>query len=315
MRVMITTITDSAVEAATVIKRGGIIAFPTETVYGLGADVFNEAAVAKIFDAKHRPADNPLIVHIAAKDQIDTLAANLTDSARSFVEAFFPGPLTLVLHKSTRVPLIATAGLDTVGVRMPRHSMAAAFLAECGTPVAAPSANISGRPSPTTWQAVLEDLDGRIDCILRGGAAEVGLESTVVDCTGEIPVVLRTGGISIEELRQVCPDTIELNKNTELSARSPGTRHQHYAPAAKVILVEGDTPIQDGAAGYIGLSDRSEKFALKRVYSTKEVYARNLFEFFRECDRTGINTIYCEVVDRTGLGAALMDRLERASAI
>jgi L-threonylcarbamoyladenylate synthase len=186
-----TVLTKLAEEAAGFIKRGGVAAFPTETVYGLGANVFDEVAIAKIFEAKRRPADNPLIAHIGEIDQIGELTAEVCENARKFIDAFFPGPLTLVLPKSEKVPMIATAGLDTIGVRMPGSRLAQEFLKACGVPVVAPSANLSGKPSPTTWEAVFEDLDGRIDCILQGETTEIGLESTVLDCSGDRPLVLR----------------------------------------------------------------------------------------------------------------------------
>jgi L-threonylcarbamoyladenylate synthase len=176
-----TSLTTSPIEAARFIADGGIVAFPTETVYGLGANVFDAAAIAKIFEAKQRPADNPLIAHISSIDQITELASEISDSAKRLIEHFFPGPLTVVLKKSVNVPDMATAGLDSIGIRMPRSDLAREFLTACGTPVVAPSANLSGRPSPTTWQAVYEDLNGRIDCILQGEPTEIGLESTVVD--------------------------------------------------------------------------------------------------------------------------------------
>src|SRR5580765_7032200 len=188
---MQTVITNSPLEAAAFIKLGGIVAFPTETVYGLGANVFDELAVAKIFEAKQRPADNPLIAHVALAEQIGELVTGISSFAHLFIDSFFPGPLTLVLKKSEQVPGIATAGLDTIGIRMPRFELAHQFLVACGTPVVAPSANLSGRPSPTTWQAVAEDLEGRIDCILQAATTEIGIESTVVDCTSEVPTVLR----------------------------------------------------------------------------------------------------------------------------
>ena len=188
--------TTNPTEAAEFIKNGGLVAFPTETVYGLGADVFDVKAIEKIFVAKGRPSDNPLIAHVAEKDQINLLVSEITDSAEKFIKAFFPAALTLVLPKSARVPLIATANLPTIGVRMPRHDLAREFLKECGVPLVAPSANLSGKPSPTTWQAVFEDLNRRIDCILQGEQTEIGVESTVVDCTGEKPVVLRVGSVS-----------------------------------------------------------------------------------------------------------------------
>lgn len=319
---MQTTITTSAIEAAASIKRGGIVAFPTETVYGLGANVFDADAVAKIFEAKRRPADNPLIAHIAVLDQIDMLAMDITESAKTLIEEFFPGPLTVVLRKRNTVPLIATAGLDTIGIRMPAFGLANEFLRACDVPVVAPSANLSGRPSPTTWEAVLEDLDGRIDCILKGEPTEIGIESTVVDCTSDVPVLLRAGSVSLEQLRSVIPETRALQTDLSEPARSPGLLHRHYSPAAKVVLVEGSEIFDlkfeisdDGSprSSFIGLRRPDANFELVKQCDSINEYAHSLFEFFRDCDRRGIETIYCESVDDSGIGAALMDRLRRAA--
>ncbi|HMM80268.1 MAG TPA: L-threonylcarbamoyladenylate synthase [Pyrinomonadaceae bacterium] len=300
--------------AAAIIRRGGIVAFPTETVYGLGANVFDERAVAKIFEAKERPADNPLIAHVGDRSQIEELCETINASARKLIDEFFPGPLTVVVRKSARVPLSATAGLDTIGIRMPRHELARNFLAACGTPVVAPSANISGRPSPTTWQAVFEDLDGRIDCILQGEATEIGLESTVVDCTGRVPVVLRSGAISIEEIRQIVPETTHFAGDVKDAAASPGMRHKHYSPRAKVVIVrDSSEAAEQGRSAFIGFEIRSAHFDKVEVCASAEEYAHRLFAFFRECDRDKIDVIYCQKVEETGIGRALMDRLRRAA--
>ncbi len=318
---MKTVITNSPLEAAGFIKRGGIVAFPTETVYGLGANVFDEAAVGKIFEAKRRPPDNPLIAHVADINRINLLTAELTESAEKFIAAFFPGPLTVVLRKSEKVPHIATAGLDTIGVRMPRTELAHQFLSACEAPIVAPSANLSGRPSPTTWQAVAEDLDGRIDCILQGDATEIGLESTVVDCTSFVPRVLRSGSVTIDQLREVVPKTEILDSDTTVAPRSPGLRHRHYSPRAKVVLVDFKSEISNfkfehetETAAYIGMSEQDMPYRAERICASQEEYAHSLFEFFRECDRLVIDTIYCETVEETGIGTALMDRLRRAAA-
>ena len=312
---MQTVITKSLLEAAEFIERGGIVAFPTETVYGLGANVFDEQAIAKIFEAKQRPSDNPLIAHIASIEQIGQLATEVTETARKFIDMFFPGPLTIILKKAGAVPLIATAGLDTIGIRMPRFELAHEFLAACGTPVVAPSANLSGRPSPTTWQAVAEDLDGRIDCILRADATEIGLESTVVDCTGSVPLVLRSGSISLEQLRVAVPSTT-VHKTGGLEAlRSPGLRHKHYSPRARVIVADSITELNAGrGSAFIGVTLPAARFEHERICQTTEEYAHSIFEFFRECDRLSIRNIYCEAVEETGIGAALMDRILRAAA-
>ncbi|MEJ7848023.1 MAG: L-threonylcarbamoyladenylate synthase [Pyrinomonadaceae bacterium] len=319
---MHTVITKSPAAAAEFIKLGGITAFPTETVYGLGADIFNEAAIAKIFEAKRRPADNPFIAHIGDLEQISLIAAEIPAHAQKFIEEFFPGPLTVVLPKSPAVPAAATAGLDTIGVRMPRNETAIEFLKACGTPVAAPSANISGRPSPTSWQAVFEDLNSSIDCILQGETTEIGLESTVVDCSNGVPMLLRTGAVSLEMLRRIVPETRINMPHADEAPRSPGLKHKHYAPNARVILVDFKSEISDlkfeisdpEFQAFIGLNKPKQKFELMKVCVSIEEYAASFFEFFRECDRRKIDNIYCEVVNETGIGAALMDRLRRAAA-
>ena len=313
---MQTVITISPQNAAGFIRRGGVVAFPTETVYGLGANVFDEHAIAKIFEAKERPQDNPLIAHVASVEQIGLLATEISSSAHLFIDSFFPGPLTIVLPKSEKVPMIATAGLETIGVRMPRGELGQRFLAACGVPVVAPSANVSGRPSPTTWEAVLEDLDGRIDCILQGEATEIGLESTVVDCTGDVPVLLRAGAISLAQLHAVVPETMVYSGVGDDVARSPGMRHRHYSPRAHVVIADNGLRIAEletEAAAFIGLNTPEFPVVTMRICSSVEEYAHELFEFFRECDRSGIATVYCESVDEAGIGAALMDRLRRAA--
>ncbi len=310
---MQTVLTKSPILAAEFIKQGGIVAFPTETVYGLGANVFDENAVAKIFEAKQRPNDNPLIAHVGNIAQIKDLTEKITPCAEKFIEAFFPAPLTLVLPKSARVPLIATANLDTIGVRMPQNELAQEFLKICDTPVVAPSANLSGRPSPTTWQAVFEDLNGRIDCILQGKMTKIGLESTVVDCTSEIPMVLRSGAVSLEDLREIVPETgIYQIKNDEI-VRSPGLKHKHYAPKAKVVLITNYKLQITNSSAFIGLNKPQGKFDLMKICSSVKDYAHEVFAFFRKCDAQKIETIYCEIVEEKGIGTALMDRLRRAA--
>jgi L-threonylcarbamoyladenylate synthase len=300
--------------AASFLRSGEVVAFPTETVYGLGGNAFDEKALRKIFAAKGRPADNPLIIHIGATEQLAEIVSQITPAAQRLIEAFWPGPLTVVLPKAERIPLLATANLQTVGVRAPAHPTANAFLRACGVPVAAPSANLSGRPSPTTWQAVAQDLDGRIACILQGGQTRVGLESTVVDCAGDTPHVLRAGAVTLEQLRAVLPAAQALTPDADAPARSPGLRHQHYAPRARVILVESPPDFNQKAA-YIGLYTPACNFTQQRICRDTEEYAHELFAFFRECDENGVNIIYCQAVAEIGLGVALMDRIMRAAAI
>lgn len=302
--------------AAEFIRNGGIVAFPTETVYGLGANVFDEEALKKIFEAKMRPSDNPFIVHVASVGQIDQLASDVSESARKLIIAFFPGPLTVVLPKSDRVPNVATAGLGSVGVRMPSNEIAHRFISACGTPIAAPSANLSGRPSPTTWEAVFEDLNGRVDCILQAEPTNIGLESTVVDCTIEPSLLLRPGAISIEELLEVVPTIDVGTRSDQERPKSPGLKHRHYSPTARVVVVSpGQTLEPSSDAAFIGFAAPSANLRAFRICNSVDEYARSVYEFFRECDRKGIKTIYCEIVSPEGIGAALTDRLSRASEL
>jgi L-threonylcarbamoyladenylate synthase len=312
---METVLTNSPDEAAEFIRSGELVAFPTETVYGLGASLFNPKAIEKIFRAKQRPSDNPLIAHISSLSDASAVASSISDSARRLIHSFFPGALTIVLPKTDAVPLIATAGLSTVGIRMPRHELAQRFLHLCGQPVVAPSANRSGRPSPTTWEAVKEDLDGKIACILLGDDTEVGLESTVVDCSREPPVILRPGAVSLEQIRDIVPDVRIADSAALADTRSPGIRYKHYSPKAKVVLIErGPGPVS-GRAAFIGTDEPANRnaFRLVRVVADVDDYARQLFSFFRECDNAGIETIFCQAVDEDGLGRAVMDRIGRAA--
>ncbi len=313
---MKTKITQSPSIAARFIQHGEVVAFPTETVYGLGANILNEEAIKKIFIAKDRPADNPLIAHIYDLSQLEMITGGVTASAAKLIEAFFPGPLTVILPKNDKVPSIATSGLKSIGVRMPKDPVARQFLRACGFPVVAPSANLSGRPSPTTWQAVRDDMDGRISCILKGEQTKLGLESTVVDCSSDEPVILRAGALTLEELRNVIPQTHASPKTGGALQKSPGTQYRHYAPQAKVILTtfpQYTVPMNSSA--YIGLESPPNSGAFKRIYICKDYteYAHELFHFFRECDRAGVETIYCQTVVEEGLGLALLDRIKRAS--
>jgi L-threonylcarbamoyladenylate synthase len=309
-----TRLTSDPQEAAAFVRSGALVAFPTETVYGLGADAFSEPAVKAIFEAKGRPGDNPLIVHVGSPADVALVAAEISLVAERLIEAFFPGPLTLVLPKRKDLPLVTTAGLDSVGVRMPRHDVALEFLNACGCAVAAPSANRSGRPSPTSWQAVQEDLEGRIACILKSAPSEVGLESTVVDVRGETPLILRAGSVTPAQLRRVAPG-VRMADAGDALARSPGTRHRHYAPEALVIPVYAPNDALPGRnAAYIGVHPPAyDSFGMTRICATVEEYAENLYAFFRAAETMGLARIYCEAVPAEGLGLALMDRITRAA--
>jgi L-threonylcarbamoyladenylate synthase len=330
--------TDEAIQyAASLLKKGELVAFPTETVYGLGADALNEKAVLKIFEAKERPADNPLIVHIAEREELLPLC-HPNEKAMKLMDAFWPGPLTLLLKKTAAVPEVTTAGLDTVAVRMPSHPVARALIKACGCPVAAPSANRSGRPSPTKAMHVMEDMAGRIPLILDGGPCNVGLESTVVDMTREIPLVLRPGGVTPEMLIHVL-GPVETAKSILAplqpgeAAPSPGMRHRHYAPRGMLTLVSGrpenviaactrlyDESVRDGKpACILALSEHLTAYGERHVQDIgslrrpKEVAAR-LFDVLRIMDREEIKSIFSEVVEANGLGLAIMNRLGRAAS-
>lgn len=314
---MTTALTTSPTQAAQYLRRGGLVAFPTETVYGLGADAFQPSAVRRIFEAKGRPSDNPLIVHVSQHEQFDEVAEEVSHSAQILMEHFLPGPLTLILPKHPELPSVVTAGLETVGVRMPALPLARTFLDACDTPVPAPSANRSGRPSPTSWEAVRDDLEGRIDCILQGDRTEAGVESTVVDCTTDPVEVLRPGAISVEALKEVLGTVRTPPVDDTSTTRSPGTRHRHYAPTAEVRLVENPSEADPGPQrAYIGLDAPldPEAFGLVSVAADLEAYAHDLFHVFRACEAEGIEVIYAQTVPPSGLGRALNDRLRRAAA-
>lgn len=316
---METRITRSPRVAAAILRAGGLVAFPTETVYGLGADARDARAVAAIFSAKGRPPDNPLIVHVANPAQMAQVADRVPAAAYALLTQFAPGPLTVIVPRHPAIPLAVTAGLDTVGVRVPSHPVARALLMAFDGPVAAPSANRSGRPSPTTWPAVVEELDGRVDAILQGRASSIGLESTVIDCTCEPPLILREGAITREAILEVCPelaDPVPLSSTEPV--RSPGQKYRHYAPTAKVVVVNQprDIPPRHAPqAAYIGLSHDGFVVKPQRIRRCSDIteYARTLFRFFRACEKQGIQYIYCQRVPETGLGRALMDRLKRAA--
>lgn len=304
--------------AGELLANGRLVAFPTETVYGLGADACSDVAIKAIFEAKGRPSDNPLIVHVAGVDQVYPLVLDVTEATQRLMVRFWPGPITLIFPKSKRVSNLVTAGLDTVAIRIPSHPWANAVLKHAQIPVAAPSANRSGSPSATTWQAVQQDLDQRIDAIVCGPPTDIGLESTVVDAAGEQPRILRPGKITWEELVKVCPSIVpysgHVDRGNEL-LNSPGLRHRHYQPRAQVTLVRGHLPAVHQEAWFIGLNKSSGTDSCSRCLycDTVEDYSARLFDFFRQADDAGVKTIYCEEVDETGIGVALMDRLRRAS--
>jgi len=311
---MKTLVTESIEEAAALLRQGQTVIFPTETVYGLGADATNPAAATAIYEAKRRPADNPLIVHIYDLSQVNELAHDVPDYAWKLMEAFFPGPLTVLLPKREIIPDTTTAGSQKVCLRMPSLPIAREFLAACALPVAAPSANISGRPSPTRWQDCLEDMDGRVGAILKGPEATFGLESTIVDCSGPIPVLMRPGIITFEDMTRVVPEIQAAP--THPSIILPGMKYRHYAPRAQVVLLNsGEKPANlIPPLAYIGLDNPDFVTDFQLVTGSLEKYAQELFAFMRECDRRGMYQIYVQIVPEKGLGRALMNRLNKAAS-
>lgn len=331
--------------AAGILRSGGLVAFPTETVYGLGANAFDPAAVAGIFRVKRRPPDNPLILHVADREMVYRLAGRVDGLAGRLMEVFWPGPLTLILPRRKEVPPAVSAGLETVAVRMPAHQVALDLIRAAGVPVAAPSANLSGRPSPTTAAHVWEDLGKEIDAILDAGPAGIGVESTVLDLTVSVPVILRPGGVTREELAAVVGE-VRLDpaagegaggaaKSEEAGGkpRSPGMKYRHYAPRAPLILVEGDA--RQAAAKVRELADLKSSAGLKvgilacaesaPFYNRGEILiagsrrqpeqiAARLFSALRHFDELGVEVIIAEGVEPAGLGLAIMNRLRRAAA-
>lgn len=330
--------TDAAIaEAAALIRAGELVAFPTETVYGLGADGLNREAVAKIFQAKGRPGDNPLILHISALDQIAPLiACELSPIAKKMADAFWPGPLTMIFPKSARVPENVSAGLSTVAIRFPAHPDAQRLIAAAETPIAAPSANRSGKPSPTTAKHVFEDMDSRIPLILDGGECLVGVESTVVDMTGPVPHILRPGGITAEQIAQVAGasevDSAVMRPLAEgEKPRSPGMAHRHYAPNGQLTVFTGDSDrvIQRIQSEYdcakangsrpliLSMEAHVASYGDRRIESLgadETAMAHRLFALLRDADHMEADVLFAEGVEAKGVGLAVMNRLGRAAA-
>ncbi len=312
-------------EAGKIIREGGLVAFPTETVFGLGVDATNTSAIERLFEAKGRPSNNPLIVHLPDDSMWAKAASDLTPHARTLLETFSPGPLSVVLPKADSISQLVTAGLDSVAMRIPSHPTANEILKEANVPVAAPSANLSGRPSSTTWKSVLEDLEGRIDAVFCEDCSCIGIESTVVDCRSETPIILRPGAITLEQIQQHIPSVKQLvvensspAEDAAESISSPGLLHPHYQPNAKVHLVDSasfDASAIDGPAAFCGTRtpDVNEDLVLTEVFDSIENYAAGFYEFLREVDRQGIPEVFVESAPNSGLGRALLDRQQRAS--
>ena len=327
---------DAIRRAGEILKDGGLVAFPTETVYGLGGNALDAEASRKIYAAKGRPSDNPLIVHIARMEDLEIVARNIPDNARKLAQECWPGPLTMILEKTEVVPLATTGGLNTVAVRFPRNRIAQALIQSAGGFVAAPSANTSGRPSPTTAAHVIEDLGDRIDCILDGGMVEIGLESTIVDFTEKTPMILRPGYLNRERLEQILGtvkvDPGILAEEPAVRPKAPGMRYKHYAPKADLTIVEGpeekvvqkirelaEEQIARGLTVGIICTDES-----RRKYSAGDVksigarseeasIARHLYGILREFDGDHVDVIYSEAFDTPKMGQAIMNRLLKAA--
>ncbi|KUK14362.1 MAG: threonylcarbamoyl-AMP synthase [Synergistetes bacterium] len=305
--------------AALIIKRGGLVAFPTETVYGLGADALNPEAVAKIFEAKERPFFDPLIVHIADVKELDLLWLYIDDRAKALIERFWPGPLTIVLPKKDIVPDIVTAGLNTVAVRMPSHPVALRLIRESETPIAAPSANRFGYLSPTMPEHVLKQLGGRIDLIIDGGRTPVGVESTIIDLSEETPLLLRPGGLPVEEIERVIGKVKMLTESEK--PRSPGQLPRHYSPRTPLRIIEDENfevpfGIKAGLLAFKEAKYREKFFAVEVLSPSGDLKeaACNLFPCLHRLDDAGLDIIYAEAIPEEGLGRAIMDRLRKAQA-
>ena len=323
-------------QAGEILKSGGLVAFPTETVYGLGGDGLNARSSEKIYAAKGRPSDNPLIIHIADMESLDRIVSYVPEKARKLAEKYWPGPLTMIFQKSEEVPLETTGGLDSVAVRMPSHKTARMLIRYGGGYVAAPSANTSGRPSPTKASHVIEDLNGKVEMILDGGEVGIGLESTIVDFTEEIPVILRPGYINQEMLEevlgQVRMDKGLLITDTGIRPKAPGMKYRHYAPKAQLTIIEGNTEAvvqeinrrcQDGEAaglraGVIGTDETVSAYHAQVVKSIgtrqdEESIARHLFGILREFDEEKVDMIFSESFETPRMGQAIMNRLLKAA--
>ena len=316
---------------AKVIEDGGLVLFPTETVYGIGANGFDDDAVKKIFIAKGRAQDNPLILHIANFEMLDEIAENISELEYKLMDAFWPGPFTIILNKKKGIANEATCGGNTVGVRMPSNRIAYELIKRAGVPIAAPSANISGKPSPTTPKYVIDDMMGRIDAIIEGGDCQVGVESTIIDLSGDVPVILRPGGITYQEIKKHLPDVIidkHILKSVEKDERPkcPGMKYKHYAPDADVTVVEGSSEkirlkinellsekekLKTGVITY-GVNEYNADLVISAGKDNKE-YAKNLFRVLREFDDACIDVVFAEFCSDDGYGLAVKNRLYKSA--
>ncbi len=326
-------------EAALVIKNGGLVAFPTETVYGLGANALDPIAVKKIYAAKGRPSDNPLILHISDVSEMKSLVKGISEKAEKLMDAFWPGPITMIFQKQDIVPYETSGGLDTVAIRFPVNKVARYFIKKCGLPIAAPSANSSGKPSPTRASHVEFDLSSKIDMIIDGGNAEFGLESTIIDVSGDKPCLLRPGSITKDMIEDVIGE-IDVDKavvkklNADEKPKAPGMKYTHYSPTADVAIVSGETDKVISKINEFIKTDLEQniKVGVMATEQTKDKYicdtenvivlgdrdnleevASNLFKALRKCDYLGLSKVYSEAFDESGVGMAVMNRLKKAA--
>ena len=327
---------EAIARAGEILKRGGLVAFPTETVYGLGGDALNENSSRLIYAAKGRPSDNPLIVHITNMEALKKIVTEIPPAARKLAERYWPGPLTMIFHKSSAVPLATTGGLDTVAVRMPSHKTARAMIDAAGGYITAPSANRSGRPSPTVARYVIEDLDGLVDMIIDGGEVNIGLESTIIDLTGEVPTILRPGYVTqdmlTETLGLVDVDRTILDANSRQAPKAPGMKYRHYAPKGNLSIVEGEpervvsyineriSALQKEGrkTGVIATDETVARYHGDDIKSVggrrdEEVIAKHLFRILREFDDDNVEVMFTESFETAGIGQAIMNRLLKAA--
>lgn len=322
-------------KAANIIKKGGTVAFPTETVYGIGANCFDEKGIDKIFIAKGRPQDNPLILHVSSIEEVYPLVESVDERAERLMRKFWPGPLTLIFKKSERVSNKVTGGLSTVAIRMPKHEVASELIKHSQVPIAAPSANLSGKPSPTDAEHVVDDLFGRVDMIIDGGSTGIGVESTVLDISREIPMILRPGGVTYEQLLEIFPevhyDKSIIKDDENIIPKSPGQKYKHYAPKAEMIVFTGKVKdisfaikeyskkmkLEGKKVGIMATEETKKEYDEEIVLvvgsrKEKETIARNLFKVLRQFDKLNVDIILAEGVDTHEIGTAIMNRMKKA---
>ncbi|MCI7327263.1 MAG: threonylcarbamoyl-AMP synthase [Clostridiales bacterium] len=310
--------------AAKIIEQGGLVAFPTETVYGLGANAMDADAVRKIYEAKGRPADNPTIVHIAEREELGQVTFLVTEDMKTLMDRFWPGPMTMIVPRGEYIPYVTTGNLETVGVRMPENEVARELIRRSGCPIAAPSANLSGKPSPTTAQHVIDDLDGRIDAVIQSGPCRIGIESTVIDMTGKIPMILLPGYITKKDFEEALGQEILLDptlnrkprEGEDFHPKAPGMKYRHYAPRAEMIIFKGDRIRVEAAID----QERAEREALgQKVFvidfdeDRETVAAHEIFAMLRQADREGADVILAAALPQRGVGFSVMNRMLKSA--